>query len=313
MPTTCLGASPGSCSHLPGSLPAGLRPESGPSHLGPETAAADPDRGLRTLCGRPPQGLSGGPRPHPHRCVRTCASIPPLSVPSSGATSGQAGGPCSGPVPRGPGGQCRGCPETGGVSHRRQSWLGKVPAGLLDTATQAGPLTCGTCGWSVSRGPRPEAHAALDMGVKGASPRAESCPAQHGQRCAPCRARTLSHVPTSALSTLPVGPTLCGAPGTPATLPWLATHRLSSPCHQPSLHGSRAGARRPVGQLQPLGLDPGPGHSAWCPLELLAAWTEFRPATGVHTQPGAAQSGLQTVLCAMDSGRKHVSCKRAMT
>lgn len=102
VPTTCLGASglaasPGSCSHLPGSLPAGLRPESGPSHLGPETAAADPDQGLRTVCGCPQQGLSRGPRPHSHRCVRTCASIPASVCWSLGVpTSGQAGGPCSG-------------------------------------------------------------------------------------------------------------------------------------------------------------------------------------------------------------------------
>lgn len=260
--------------HLPGGLAGVLLT---PARLTP----CWPETGVRT---KPPGARNSRcrPRPRPQDAVRTPPAgaeqgSPPTSPQMRAHLCVHPAPQCAqlwchlrpgwrpllrGPAPRGPGGQCRGCPETGGVSHRWQSWLGKVPAGLLDTATQAGPLTCGTCGWSVSRGPRPEAHAALDMGVKGASPRAESCPAQHGQRCAPCRACTLSHVPTPALSTLPVGPTLCGGSGHASDAALVGdtqTQLTVSPAVPPREQG---GGEEASGAAPASG--PGPGPGALC-------------------------------------------------
>lgn len=184
--------------------------------------------------------MQGSPRTP--RVTRTCASVPvsryPLSLPSPGAAPGAWG-------------QRRGCPGWGGVrltgSWRCQNWPAELPAGLLDTVTQAG-----------------RSHV---VPVAGVCPGATSCPRW---LWTPGRAPYLGRVPPSGgggagpalwpqgSSAPPANPTpgpglasrsahLHGVPVTPATLPWLAAGRLSAPVAGQPFAG-QGGVGRRVGQ-----------------------------------------------------------------
>lgn len=140
----------GVCPRPPGSLPAGLTLESEPSHLRPETAAAHLDHTPRTVC-RPPAGPCKGPPAsprHAHLCLCPRVQVS-LSLPSLGAAPGAWG-------------QRHRCPGWGGVrltgSWRCQNWPAELPAGLLDTVTQAGRShvvpVAGVCPGATSCRPR---------------------------------------------------------------------------------------------------------------------------------------------------------------
>ena len=221
----------------------------------------------------PPAGAEQGSPPHSHRCTRTYASIPAsvcwsLSVPSSGATPGQAGGPCSGVLRLvGLGNSVVGARRGEGLAKGARVGWGRCQ---LDSWTERPRLAhshvapvAGVCvPRATSGGPRHSGHEGegrpTQSRVLSCSARAGArrSPVATGQHCAPCRPRTLGPVPTPALSTPRSAPPSAGLrAGQRCCQGWRHTdsaHRVAS---RP-LRGSRAGAGRPVGRLRS---GPGPG------------------------------------------------------
>ena len=180
-----------------------------------------------------------------------------LGLPSPGAALGAWG-------------QRRGCPGWGGVrltgSWRCQNRPAKLPAGFLDTVTQAGHShavpVAGACPGATSCWPRwlwtpggvpylgrvpPSIGGGAGPALR---PQGSSAPPPHGPRTWSC--------PGSRPAAPPGQPTPMGAPVTP-TLLWLAAGRLSTPMAGQPL--AEAGQSRDVGGAA-LASGPGPGWGA---------------------------------------------------